>query len=509
MKCTERCPECPSRGMDIGAKNVVSGDWNEGRHNILFVGDNPGAEENNRQRIFCGRHGEEFNNTYLPAAGLTRDEVSMTNTVKCNWGSGADSPPPSLVKSCSEFHLRRELAHHNPDYVVLMGGTANSLLDLDIDMEHGMARKASLLGWQGTVFSTFHPSLGMHKADAMLAMIDTLDGDFPRLKRLLRGESIMPVDDCPEPEFEKLVSPRTVRNVMQHYPYWEPVAVDTESKKRWRGYHSTIRYTPWCATWCHEKGYAYMVRVDDEDAYREFCEQLYRFSTIIMHNSCHDHEILARTGCTLPWSKVVDTMQMAYDDGRLRQSLKILSYRLLGKRMTSFDEIVVPHGRELAIDYFQQAMLIEWPKPEPKATGDTVMCNCPECKGKGVLSLGKGKARKTHPCDCDNGKVTVPKMTRPQSLNDKLYRLATDIMRNPDVKLWKRWNGWAEADPDNVQVMMDRIGAVPLPSIDYVPEDRAIVYACGDALATWMVYPKLQERLVDIRRRIQCESHSP
>jgi hypothetical protein len=94
-------------------------------------------------------------------------------------------------------------------------------------------------------------------------------------------------------------------------------------------------------------------------------------------------------------------------------------------------------------------------------------------------------------------------MTRKQSLNDKLNRLATDLLKNPKgIDLWERWNGWAERDPIGIVDMIDKLGPVPIASIEYVPEDEAIEYACGDAHETLRIFPIIQQRLVDLRRRI-------
>lgn len=500
MRCTERCPECPSRGMSIGAKKLVSGDWNDGPYNILFIGEAPGREENGRGRVFIGKTGEEFNNTYLPLAGLSRSEVCMTNSVKCHWADSSDAPPESLVRSCSEFHLRRELAMHQPDTVVLMGGTANSLLNLDVEMEHGIGRMGSLLGWSGRIFSTFHPALGLHKTDKMLQMIDRLDGDFPRLKRFLRGElPVLSVDDR-TPPYERLTKAKHIRSVMEtEFKRFPDVAIDTESEKSWAGYPATIRYSTWCATWSIDPDMAYMVRVIDADAFEMFCSLAAKARRILMHNAPHDHERILECGYELPWYKIHDTMQMAYDDGRLPKGLKALAYRLLMRRMRSFDDIVIPHGRTRALEYLDMARSFDWPKPQQMPTGLAALRKCPDCKGTTVLSIGRGKAKKLYPCDCEGGYIMAQKMSRKQSMNEKLNRLFTDLDKGSTIDPWERWINWGtDVDP-----LICKLGPLPLASIEYVPETQAIEYACGDARETNRISPILTQRLVDLRRSIR------
>lgn len=497
MRCTERCPNCPSCTKPELNKPIVSGEWNN--PSIVFVGDTPNQESSNRQKVFSGKFAEEFANTYLPLAGLDRQHISLTNTVKCHWEDG-DSPD-WLVKSCAEFHLRQELAYYQPKYVVLMGSTANSLLGLDVDMEHGMMRHTELLGWKGTVFSTHHPALGLHKSDKMLAMVDKLDGDFPRLKLLLRGQ-LKELKDEVTTEYSRLNSVRRIRAVLARGMGNDfSIAVDTESKKTWRGFQATTKYTPWCVTFAMWPGEAFMIRMSDEDAFAEFSRQINKFWRVIFHNSAYDHEILRMAGANVDWSRTYDTMQMAYDDGRLPKGLKALSYRLLGKRMTSFDDTVVPHSREVAIKYLEDAMTRVWPARDQDWTGDMVQRNCSDCGGKGQVSNGlRGKMRKLYPCDCDGGKVTVKKMTRKHGLTEKLNLLAGSMTRKSDIDLWKRWEDWTDNDPVGMQLMIDTMGPIPLPSIEYVPEAEAIEYACGDAHETLRIFPIIQERLVNLRR---------
>lgn len=498
MRCIDRCPTCPHR--ETNDRPVISGKWPEpNRERILFVSEYPDS--------LVGRAAQEFDSTYLPLSGLYRDQVWTTGAVKCTM---EDEASPEQVKGCAEFHLRRELDQHKPAIIVLMGAAANKLYNLDVELEHGMIHHGSLLGWTGTVFSTFSPALGLHKSDKMLAMADKLDGDFPRLRLALRGQ-LKPLVDNLATKFERVRDAKRIRRILRSgIEDGHNIAVDTESKKSWRGFPSTIKWDPWCATFAIRPGEAFMVRTTDEDAFREFLEQLLRYWRAIFHNMPYDFGILEMVATALNirgfdglWRNSYDTMQMAYDDGRLPKGLKALGYRLLGKRMTSFDETVVPHSRDRALDYFERAMMESWPVREQEWTGDWIKRNCSECKGTGKISNGlRGKMRKTYPCDCEAGKVTVKKMTRKHGLTEKMNLLASGMTKKTDIDLWQRWEDWCDNDPVGMQIMIDRIGPLPLPSIEYVPEDQAIEYACGDAHETLRIFPIIQERLVNLRRSI-------
>jgi len=385
-----------------------------------------------------------------------------------------------------------------------MGGVANSLMKYDIELEHGIMHKGTLLGWTGWIYSTYHPALGLHMPSAMLQLVD----DFRRLRGYLNGSITILKDNCPNPIFMKLTEPSQVAEIMNGHDHaWEPIAVDTESKKRWRGYPSTAKYIPWCISFCLQLGEAFVIRVEDELAMAEFLRQLHGFNEVVFHNSAYDYEIISRIHAGLaakdlamiPWSRVQDTMAMAYHDGRMPKKLKVIGYRILAKYMESFDEVVIPHSREAALEYIEHAMSMDWPKPVQEPTGLTVVKKCPDCKGTGMMRLGTGKFKRLYKCDCDGGTVTVPKMTRKQGMNDKLYRLVTDLKKNPDIDLWERWEGWGtQIDP-----LIAKIGPIPLPSIEYVPEDKAIQYAAGDAHETLRIYPILRKRLADLRRSVR------
>lgn len=511
MQSLERCPMCPSRNLPPDEqKTPVGGDLCIGSE-CFGIAEGPGKEENNRHRIFVGKAGDELNNTYCQRAGLTRDTMSLTNSVKCHWADSGDAPPDWLVKSCSEFHLRGELARVKPQVVILMGGTANSLMGWDVDQEHGiMHEDCELLGWRGRIYSTFHPALGLHMSSKMQALLD----DFSDLRKYLRGELQPLKSACPSPEYYRLRFGFETKQVFESYDNFE-IAVDTESKKTWRGYKSTIRYTPDRLTFCVEPPSAYMIMRSDSSAIEQFAKYFRRFRRVYMHNMPHDDWACTQMGIYTPVDRVFDTMSGAYHDGRLAKGLKYLAYRLAGIRMTSFDDVVVPYSYERALEYLSEACLLNLPGVVQEWTGEMVERNCPDCRGKGVMSVGRGKTRKVYACDCSKGglgiygdekigKVMAKQMTRSQSLNQAISRLFTDA-RKGDVKIWERWESWSEKPHlwDAFKALMDKLGPLPLPSIEYVPEDRAMVYACGDALATRIIGPIVRQRVAGIRRSVR------
>lgn len=490
----ERCQTCPTRNLpQKQQKYVVPGRGNEDA-DTAFVGEGPGREENNKHYCFAGKTGDELGGTYLPLSSHNFNDSYFTNAFKCHWADSSDAPPDAVIRGCAEFHLRRELEQVRPKLVVLMGGPANRLAGINVELHHGFITPGvRLLGHKCDVFSTNHPALGLHKSSAMLNLLE----DF----RALRDRRKLPVDKYPNLKCKRLTTAREVKAELGNF-YDEDLAVDTESIKRWRGFISTIRYTTWCATWSREPGYAFMVRVEDTGAWEEFGRQTKRFRRVIMHNSDHDMERLREAGIVLDWGCNQDTMQLAYHDGRLPKGLKALGYRLLGSKMRSFEEVVAPYGFERQIEYLSEAIAQDWPDKVQKGTGQMVWKVCADCKGNGVLTVGRGKLSRQYRCDCKAGKVLVERMERKHGARQNLSLLISGIKKNPDgIDIQDRWENW---DPENVELIMRVMGApLPLPSIDFVPEDEALEYACCDAHNTLRIAPILRARVAEIRRKVR------
>lgn len=485
-----RCAACFAK--DDPKINPVPGDGPMNSR-ILFVGEGPGKFENNILKPFVGKTGEELNNTYLPLAGCSRYDIRCTNTFRCKYADSSDTPSPEIIKVCAETHLRPELESLNPEILVLMGGIANSLLHLDVDTVHGTGRISKLWNWEGKVFSVYHPALGLHKSSAMQSLLD----DFKTLKGFIRGDVGPLVDAFPNPAYYRLRTAAEVDAVMEGR-YDTPLAIDTESRKVWNGYRP-MRYIGWCLTFCLDSGEAFMIRETDKEAISRFAYHARKFKKIYMHNEPHDQRVLGGMGVELEWERIVDTMSLAYNDARLPKGLKPLSYQLLGTVMRNFDDVVLPYGRRAAIEYVDQALGMEWPEPVQEPTGEIETRKCKECKGEGAIGMGRGKKRTYHDCPKCHGEcyVTQPKMTRRQGIKQKLSRLVTDYLKNPEIDVVARWENWGL----DVQPLIDKLGPLPLPSVELVPEDEIIEYAGADAHSTRRVGPLVEKRLVELRRR--------
>ncbi len=175
-----RCAECPRTHRQVLPDGPLDA-------RIAVVGEGPGHWENSTGRPFCGKAGQELDETYLRLAGLDRSEVFVTNMVQCRQErNGIDiRPAESLLRCCSENHLREELATVDPEIVVLCGATACSMYpEIDLELEHGFPRKIGST-W---VVSMYHPAAGLHETRYMTPMLS----DWHNLGLWLRGKWKVP-----------------------------------------------------------------------------------------------------------------------------------------------------------------------------------------------------------------------------------------------------------------------------------------------------------------------------
>ena len=107
-----------------GRKQIVFGVGNP-RAELMFIGEGPGADEDERGEPFVGRAGQLLNNM-IKAMGLSREEVYIANIVKCR-PPGNRTPERDECETCSPF-LMRQIAAIKPKVIVALGATAAKTL---------------------------------------------------------------------------------------------------------------------------------------------------------------------------------------------------------------------------------------------------------------------------------------------------------------------------------------------------------------------------------------------
>ena len=108
----ERCPELvESRSHIVNGVGPDDAD-------IVFVGEGPGATEDEEGEPFVGRSGTVLDDA-LRDAGLARADVRITNCVRCRPPENRD-PTADELSNCRGF-LEAELQNVAPDVVVTLG----------------------------------------------------------------------------------------------------------------------------------------------------------------------------------------------------------------------------------------------------------------------------------------------------------------------------------------------------------------------------------------------------
>ena len=168
LGCTD-CPLAETRTIAVpGEGSIASG--------AMFVGEAPGFHEDQQGRPFVGPAGK-FLDQLLNLAGLNREDVYITNVVKCRPPSNRD-PFPSEIQACQKY-LDRQIELLQPRVIISLGrhSLSHFLPKELISKCHGQPRERNGL----TVYPMYHPAAALHQ-QALRSVIET---DMKRLPEIL------------------------------------------------------------------------------------------------------------------------------------------------------------------------------------------------------------------------------------------------------------------------------------------------------------------------------------
>jgi len=136
-----------------GRKQIVFGVGNPNAE-LMFIGEAPGADEDQQGEPFVGRAGQLLNNM-IKAMGLRRDDVYIANIIKCR-PPGNRTPERDECETCSPF-LTRQIAVIKPKVVVALGAVAaRTLLAINAPMSE---LRGHWYDFRGTKLAvTYHPA---------------------------------------------------------------------------------------------------------------------------------------------------------------------------------------------------------------------------------------------------------------------------------------------------------------------------------------------------------------
>ena len=136
-----------------GRKQIVFGVGNP-RAELMFIGEAPGADEDEKGEPFVGRAGQLLTNM-IKAMGLSREEVYIANIIKCR-PPGNRTPERDECETCSPF-LMRQIETVAPKAIVALGAVAaKTLLAINAPMSELRGRWYDFRGTKLAV--TYHPA---------------------------------------------------------------------------------------------------------------------------------------------------------------------------------------------------------------------------------------------------------------------------------------------------------------------------------------------------------------
>lgn len=176
-KINQEISECKRCELHFSRKLVVPG---EGPNNaeIVFIGEGPGFHENIQGKPFVGSAGK-FLDELLSSIGMKREQVFITNVVKCRPPSNRD-PRPEEMEACTGTFLERQIQTINPKVIVPLGrfSMAHFLSNTKISNVHGQSFRIK----GRLVVPMYHPAAALHQR----SLRPTIMHDFAQLPEMIK-----------------------------------------------------------------------------------------------------------------------------------------------------------------------------------------------------------------------------------------------------------------------------------------------------------------------------------
>jgi DNA polymerase len=166
---------CPLCELARSRTNAVPGEGNPDAR-VMLIGEGPGFYEDKEGKPFVGASGK-FLTELLENAGLKREDVFITNVVKCRPPGNRD-PLPDEIQACAPY-LERQITLIDPDVIVTLGRFSMSRFfpGERISKIHGQPKTVG----ERLVVPMYHPAAALHQG----ALKATIQEDFDKLPKFL------------------------------------------------------------------------------------------------------------------------------------------------------------------------------------------------------------------------------------------------------------------------------------------------------------------------------------
>lgn len=163
----------------LGRQQIVFGVGNPNA-DLMFVGEAPGADEDEQGEPFVGRAGQLLTKI-IEAINLQRSDVYIANVLKCRPPNNR-APEPDEVVQCEPF-LFQQIASVKPKVIVALGThAAHALLKVDTPISKLRGQVFNFRGAQ--LVPTFHPAYLLRSPDRKRDVWE----DMKKVRALLAGD---------------------------------------------------------------------------------------------------------------------------------------------------------------------------------------------------------------------------------------------------------------------------------------------------------------------------------
>lgn len=177
IECT-KCDLCKTRTNSVPGKGNFNSD-------VIFVGEAPGRNEDRTGEPFVGAAGKKLS-AALEHAGIIRDEIYITNIVKCRPPN--NRIPNNIEENTCQEYLEQEISIIDPKIICILGNTAfKSILGgAEITKFRGkIVRKNKQL-----FFLTIHPAATIYNQNLTKVLEKDMVKLFKTIKELKNSRKV-------------------------------------------------------------------------------------------------------------------------------------------------------------------------------------------------------------------------------------------------------------------------------------------------------------------------------
>ncbi|WP_336360597.1 uracil-DNA glycosylase [Haladaptatus sp. ZSTT2] len=165
------CTKCPDL---VECRSQIVNGVGPADADILFVGEGPGAQEDEQGEPFVGRSGTVLSDT-LRDVGLEREIVRITNCVRCRPPDNRN-PRKEELANCREY-LETEIDRVDPELVVTLGKVPSEHLlgrSVAVTSEAGSLVDKAIAGKPRRILISVHPAATLYDRNQTDTFVETL-----------------------------------------------------------------------------------------------------------------------------------------------------------------------------------------------------------------------------------------------------------------------------------------------------------------------------------------------